>query len=148
MVPDPRDPRGRRYPLVGMLAAAVCAVLAGACTFAAISDWMRDLDRPAWGRLGFTDRLPAASTVWRLLIRIDAPVLQAVLSRWRRARTTPVVLAGRRWRLVVAINGKVQRGARLSDGRQARQLSAYADTTGIVLAQVQVAAKSNEIRAP
>jgi hypothetical protein len=51
-VPDPRDPRGTRYPLVGMLAVAMCAVLAGACTFAAITDWMRDLDRPAWGRLG------------------------------------------------------------------------------------------------
>ncbi|MDN5795780.1 MAG: transposase family protein [Intrasporangium sp.] len=29
-VPDPRDPRGVRYPLAGMLAVAACAVLAGA----------------------------------------------------------------------------------------------------------------------
>ena len=79
-VPDPRDPRGTRYPLVSMLAVAVCAVLAGACTFAAVTDWVRDLDRPAWGRLGFTDRVPAATTVWRLLIRIDADVLSAVLT--------------------------------------------------------------------
>src|SRR6266496_3455640 len=77
-VTDPRDPRGTRYPLVSMLAVAVWAVLAGACTFAAITDWVRDLDRPAWGRLGFTDRVPAATTVWRLLIRIDADVLSAV----------------------------------------------------------------------
>src|SRR5216117_235846 len=91
-VPDPRDPRGRRYPLVSMLAVAVCAVLAGACTFAAITDWVRDLDRPVWGRLGFTDRVPAATTVWRLLIRVDADVLSAVLTRWLRARTTPVVV--------------------------------------------------------
>jgi hypothetical protein len=59
-VPDPRDPRGKRYPLVSMLAVAVCAVLAGACTFAAIGDWVRDLDRAAWVRLGFAGRLPAA----------------------------------------------------------------------------------------
>jgi DDE family transposase len=51
-VPDPRDPRGTRYPLVSMLAVAVCAVLAGACTFAAITDWVRDLDRPAWAGSG------------------------------------------------------------------------------------------------
>jgi predicted transposase YbfD/YdcC len=146
-VSDPRDPRGRRYPLVGMLAVAVCAVLAGACTFAAISDWVRDLDRAAWQRLGFTDRLPAATTVWRLLIRIDASGLQAVLTRWLRARAVPVVIAGRRWRLVIAIDGKVQRGARLPDGRQVHQLSAYDTTAGIVLAQVQIAAKSNEIPA-
>src|SRR6266516_4437516 len=121
-VPDPRDPRGTRYPLVSMLAVAVCAVLAGACTFDAVTDWVRDLDHPAWGRLGFTDRLPAATTVWRLLIRIDADVLSAVLTRWLRARATPVVVAGRRWRLVIAIDGKVERGARLTDGRQVHQL--------------------------
>jgi hypothetical protein len=62
-VPDPRDARGMRYPLVSMLAVAVCAVLAGACTFAAIADWVRDLDRGARVRLGFTDRVPAATTV-------------------------------------------------------------------------------------
>src|SRR6266704_1860370 len=97
-VPDPRDPRGTRYPLVSMLAVAVCAVLAGACTFAAITDWVRDLDRPAWGRLGFTDRVPAATTVWRLLIRIDADVLSAVLTRWLRERATAVAAGDRhRW---------------------------------------------------
>ncbi|WP_370321555.1 transposase family protein, partial [Actinoplanes sp. ATCC 53533] len=30
VVPDPRSPRGLRYPLAGLLAVAVCAVLAGA----------------------------------------------------------------------------------------------------------------------
>lgn len=147
VVPDPRDARGRRYPLVSMLAVAVCAVLAGACTFAAITDWVRDLDRPAWSRLGFTDRVPAATTVWRLLIRIDADVLSTVLARWLRARAAPVVMAGRRWRLVIAVDGKVERGARLPDGRQVHLLSAYDTSTGIVLAQVQIAAKSNEIPA-
>lgn len=146
-VPDPRDPRGRRYPLVSVLAVAVCAVLAGASTFAAIGDWVRDLDRSVWGRLGFTDRVPAATTVWRLLIRVDADVLSAVLTRWLRARATPVVLAGRGWRLVIAIDGKVERGARLGDGRQVHLLSAYDTAAGIVLAQVQIAAKSNEIPA-
>jgi hypothetical protein len=58
VVPDPRDPRGRRYRLVSILAVAVCAVLAGACTFAAVTDWVRDQDRSVWDRLGFTDRVP------------------------------------------------------------------------------------------
>src|SRR6266704_1504005 len=133
--------------LVALLAVAVCAVLAGACTFAAITDWVRDLDRPAWGRLGFTDRVPAATTVWRLLIRIDADVLSAVLGRWLRERATPVVVAGRRWRLVIAIDGKVERGARLPDGRQVHLLSADDTAAGVVLAQMQIAAKSNEIPA-
>src|SRR6266581_2161063 len=61
-VGDPRDPRGIRYPLAGMLAVAVCAVMAGACTFAAMADWVRDLDPPGWAKLGFTDRLPVPTT--------------------------------------------------------------------------------------
>lgn len=146
-VSDPRKPRGRRYPLVSILAVAVCAVLAGASTFAAITDWAQDLDRPAWLRLGFTDRVPAATTTWRLLIRIDAEELSAVLARWLRARARPVVIEGKRWRLVIAIDGKVARGARLADGRQVHLLSAYDTVAGIVLAQVQIATKSNEIPA-
>lgn len=43
-VADPRDPRGVRYPLTALLAVAVCAVLAGASSFAAITDWLHDLD--------------------------------------------------------------------------------------------------------
>ncbi|MGC4896984.1 transposase family protein [Micromonospora sp. DT31] len=34
-VPDPRDPRGVRHPLTALLAVAVCAVMAGATSFAA-----------------------------------------------------------------------------------------------------------------
>lgn len=146
-VPDPRDPRGIRYPLASMLAVAVCAVLAGAVTFAAIADWVKDLDAPAWARLGFTGRVPVASTVWRLLVRVDAEVLSTVLAGWLRARVTPPAVADRRWRRVIAVDGKVLRGSRLPDGSQVHLLSAYDTGTGVVLAQVQIAAKSNEIPA-
>src|SRR6266568_3900933 len=53
----------------------------------------------------------------------------------------------RRWWLVIAIDGKVERGARLPDGRQVHLLSAYDTAAGVVLAQMQIAAKSNEIPA-
>nr|WP_281189985.1 transposase family protein [Micromonospora inyonensis] len=52
-IPDPRNPRGVRYPLAALLTVAVCAVLAGASSFAAITDWLYDLDEPAQVRLGF-----------------------------------------------------------------------------------------------
>ncbi|MEU4643392.1 ISAs1 family transposase [Micromonospora sp. NPDC023814] len=141
-VPDPRDPRGIRYPLASVLAVAVCAVMAGASTFAAIADWVDDLDAPAWGRLGFTGRVPVLTTVWRLLVRIDAETLTAVLADWLCSRLSapPPV------RRVIAVDGKVVRGAVLPEGR-VHLLSAYDTSTGVVLAQVQVAAKSNEIPA-
>ena len=69
-VPDPRDPRGIRYPLSAVLAVAVCAVMAGASSFAAITAGLHDLDEHARVQLGFGDAVPAG-TMWRLLIRVD-----------------------------------------------------------------------------
>jgi hypothetical protein len=40
---------------------------------------------------------------------------------------------------------RLEWGAQLADGRQVHLLSAYDVGTGIVLAQVQIAAKSNEV---
>ena len=147
VVPDPRRRRGVRYRLASLLAVAVCAVLAGACTFAAIADWAADLDPPARARLGL-GRGSAASTVWRFLVRLDATVLQAVLTGWLRARlpAAPAV-SGRADRVVIAVDGKVLRAARLPEGRQVHLLSAYEVATGIVLAQLTIEAKSNEIPA-
>ncbi len=148
-VPDPRRRRGVRYRLASLLAVAVCAVLAGATTFAAIADWAADLEAPARRRLGFTGRIPASSTVWRLLIRLDAQVLQAVLTRWLRARAgnKSSDSGDRSGRVVIAVDGKVLRGAKLPAGRQVHLLSAYDTATGVVLAQVSVSVKSNEIPA-
>jgi predicted transposase YbfD/YdcC len=148
-VPDPRDRRGVRYRLTSLLAVAVCAVLAGAATFAAIADWAADLDPAVRSRLGFAGPIPAGSTVWRFLIRLDAAVLQAVLTGWLRARSSASVQSSgpSRRRIVIAVDGKVVRGARLPDGRQVHLLSAYDTSTGVVLAQLTIAAKSNEIPA-
>jgi predicted transposase YbfD/YdcC len=48
---------------------------------------------------------------------------------------------------VIAIDGKVLRGAKGPDGRQVHLLSAFDTTTGVVLAYMQIAVKSNEIPA-
>jgi predicted transposase YbfD/YdcC len=144
-VPDPRDPRGIRYPLSAVLAVAVCAVMAGASSFAAITDWLHDLDEHAQTRLGFGDTVPAGTTMWRLLIRLDPTLLAGVLGGWLHTRADRSGRPPRRFRRVIAIDGKTLRGARLDNGRQVHLLSALDTTTGIVLAQVTVDTKSNEI---
>ena len=146
-IPDPRDPRGVRYPLAGLLTVAVCAVLAGASSFAAITDWLHDLDEQAQDRLGFERGVPVGTTVWRLLTRLDADLLTTVLAGWLRTRARPVTPQPKRYRTVIAVDGKTLRGARRPDGGQVHLLSALDTSTGIVLAQVTVAAKSNEIPA-
>ena len=147
-VPDPRSPRGLRYPLAGLLTAAVCAVTAGASSVAAIADWLDDLDDIARARLGFGRAVPAMTTMWRLLTRLNADLLATVLAGWLRARAGSADRPCEpRYRQVIAIDGKTVRGARRADGRQTHLLSALDTSTGIVLAQVTVAAKSNEIPA-
>lgn len=148
-VPDPRDPRGVRYQLTSLLAVAVCAVLAGATTFAAIADWAGDLDPPARQCLGFAGPIPVGTTVWRILVRLDAAIRQAVLTTWLRSRTVPppATAAPRAARTVIAVDGKLLRGAHQTDGRQVHLLAAYDTASGLVLGQVQIDTKSNEIPA-
>jgi predicted transposase YbfD/YdcC len=144
-IPDPRDPRGIRYPLSAVLAVAVCAVMAGASSFAAITDWLHDLDEHARTKLGFGDTVPAGTTMWRLLIRLDPTVLATTLAGWLHTRARRSGLRPHRYRRVIAVDGKTLRGARSGDGRQVHLLSALDTTTGVVLAQVTVDTKSNEI---
>lgn len=140
-VPDPRDPRGVRCPLAGMLAVAVCAVLAGARSFTAIGEWAGDLDCEQLDRLGL-ERAPVESTMRKLFARIDAAALDAALAvfAWCRVRH----LAGRR---VIAIDGKTVRGARSSTTTAPHLIAALDHSSGVVLGQHAVAAKSNEIPA-
>jgi predicted transposase YbfD/YdcC len=146
--PDPRTARGTRYPLVGLLATAVCAVIAGATSFAAITDWLEDLDEVGRIRLGLTGRVPRASTIWRLMTRLDADLLATTLATWLAKRLKPP--AGplpRRHRIIISVDGKTMRGVHRPDGTKVHLLSALDTSTGIVIAQVTVDAKSNEIPA-
>src|SRR6266536_4211443 len=68
---------------------------------------------------------------------------------WRAGcatRSRPAPPRPRRYRRVIAVDGKTLRGARRPDGGQVHLLSALDTSTGIILAQVTVDAKSNEIR--
>lgn len=140
-VPDPRDPRGVRYPLAGVLAVAVTAVLAGARSFAAIGEWALDLREDQLARLGLY-RAPVESTMRKLFARLDAAALDRQLAVLAWCRTRDV--AGRR---VIAIDGKTVRGARSATTRAPHLIAALDHATGVVLGQDAVAARSNEIPA-
>lgn len=140
-VPDPRDPRGLRYPLAGVLAVAVCAVLAGARSFAAIGEWAFDLSGDQLARLGL-ERAPVESTMRKLFARLDAVALdrQLAVLAWCRTRH----IGGRR---VIAMDGKTVRGARSATTTAPHLIAALDHHSGVVLGQNAVAAKSNEIPA-
>jgi hypothetical protein len=72
-VVDPRKPRGVRHPVTTVVAIAICAVLSGARSFTAISEWAQILDRQALRKLGAKRRSPPSEpTIRRVLQRLDA----------------------------------------------------------------------------
>jgi predicted transposase YbfD/YdcC len=156
LITDPRDVRGLRYPAVALLCAAVSAVLAGARSLIAISEWITDAPQYALGVLGFAaDPLtglrpvPHAATVRRLLQHVDGDALDAAIGAFLQARTPPPAEPKAKKgpvRRVIAVDGKVVRGSRTKTAT-AIQLLAAMDHHGVVLAQRQVASKSNEIPA-
>ncbi|MFI7336299.1 ISAs1 family transposase [Micromonospora aurantiaca (nom. illeg.)] len=147
-VPDPRDPRGRIHPLPSLLAVAVSAVAAGQRSVSAIGEWAADLPVPVLARLQvardrFTSAylVPDASTIGRVLARVDADALDTAISRWLISRTAVTPAAARR---AIAVDGKTLRGSGRPGG-QVHLLAALDQHTGTVLAQTGVDGKTNEI---
>ncbi len=82
---DLRQRRGRRHELATVLVVAVAAVVAGSRSVAGIAGWAADLPHWARPRLGIGRRPPSLSTIRRVLLRVDADVLDAVLHAWLAA---------------------------------------------------------------
>jgi predicted transposase YbfD/YdcC len=142
-VPDPRDPRGVRHALPGLLAVGVAAVLAGARSFAAIGEWASETPTGLLAELGVSrSKGPSESAIRRAFARVDADVLDAVVGAFCWTRTG--VVSGRR---VIALDGKTVRGARTPTTVAPHLVAAFDHTAGTVLGQVATAAKSNEIPA-
>lgn len=140
LVPDPRNRRGVRHRLVVILSVALAAVCTGARSFTAIAEWAHDTPADALQRLGIDGRPPSESTIRRTLARLDATVLDQVIGVWAWLRTHTV--DGRR---VMAIDGKTLRGAKGAAGHLTHLLAALDQGSGVVLGQVEVGAKTNEI---
>ena len=146
-VPDPRRRRGVRHRFTPLLSAAVCAMLCGARSFAAIVEWIADLSGPDRASLALTKTTPAGTTLWRLLVAVDPTALQTALGSWVRARLpepTCREVPGRRRRRVLAVDGKAMRATLRGDG-PVHLLAALDHATSVVVAQVNVDAKTNEI---
>ncbi|MGB9306685.1 MAG: ISAs1 family transposase [Mycobacterium sp.] len=139
-VPDPRKPRGKRHGLAGVLAIALAATLAGARSFVAIAEWAADAAPGVLALLGVTGTVPCESTIRRCLQRLAPDELDKLIGAWMWLRTTTI--DGRR---VIAFDGKTLRGARDGAGNLVHLLAGLCQTTGTVLTQIAVGAKTNEI---
>jgi len=137
-VPDPRKRRGIRHPFHALLTLAATAFLAGSRSVNAIGDFGRDHPELA-GLLGFTrDTLPCQGTFHYLFKALDIDAFEEALREWALTLGDPDR---------VHIDGKSLRGSKRCADDCKHLLSAYCDSTGAVLAQLEVGEKTNEPKA-
>src|SRR5512138_2968943 len=140
---DPRVERTRKHPLINIVFIAVCGVLSGANSFAAIHEF--GYDRRTWLArfLDLANGIPSEATFRRVLARLDPGAFEKGLLGWMQA--VQEITENR----LVAIDGKTLRGSsNKRDGKAAiHMVSAWATENKLSLGQVVVDAKSNEITA-
>jgi hypothetical protein len=136
---DPRKPRGVRHPVMTVAAIGVCAALTGARSFTAIAEWAQTLNREALRKLGSKRWTPPSEpTIRRVLQSLDANAIDAQIGQWVLKQFP---LAGK----AVAVDGKALRGAHDFGQRAPHLLGAILHHEGVVIGQLEVEEKTNEI---
>jgi predicted transposase YbfD/YdcC len=152
---DPRVERARLHSLLAIVTIALCGVICGAESWVEIAefgqikaDWFATfLDLP--------HGIPAHDTFGRVFARLDARQFEACFAAWMQAVAAvlpvePLPPDAASWgAAVVALDGKtLRRSHDRGMGKTALHLvSAWASANRLVLAQVAVGDKSNEITA-
>jgi len=142
-LPDPRLARSRRHSLLDLVIIALCATLGGA-------DGWADIERFGKAKRAFFDSflelpngIPSHDTFGRVFARLDPAALLGCVQDWLTAFCAAVDPE------MIAIDGKALRHSfDTAAGRNPLHLvSAWATQARLVLGQVAVAEKSNEITA-
>jgi len=142
-IPEPRLERTRLYPLMEILVIAICAGSCGADSWEDIEDF--GLAKEAWLRsmLPLANGIPSHDTFRRVFGLINAEAFQRSFVGWVQAVST--LIGGQ----VIAVDGKKLCGSQERGiGKGAIDMvSAWASANQVVLGQVKVDDKSNEITA-
>ena len=141
VIHDPRIDRTKKHKLVDILIIALCATVCGVEGWEEIEIFAEE--RQDWfkGFLELPNGIPSHDTIYRLFSRLDPKELNAALIRWTEGLNQSV--EGK----VVAIDGKTLRGSfDAAAGKGALHLiSAWVEENSLVLGQVAVNGKENEI---
>ncbi|MGP5002411.1 ISAs1 family transposase, partial [Glutamicibacter ardleyensis] len=153
-IKDPRRRRGVRHPLPLVLTLAIAAYLANHHSYTQMREYAVDLWQryPGWGEK-FVHGPPSQDTFERVLALIDADQLDMASTRWvtgQLSKQPQVAPDGPRVKrhtdfTTISADGKESRSAKHGTGTRSHNLAAADHATGVVLAQVAVGEKSNEI---
>src|SRR3954451_9929255 len=140
---DPRIDRSRLHELLDIIAIAICAVVAGAESWDDIEDFGKVKHDWLKTFLDLPNGIPSHDTFRRLFGRLDPDEFQRGFLRWVEA------LHEATERQVVAIDGRtLRRSFDRAKGKSAlHMVHAWATTNHLLLGQVAVDQKSNEITA-
>jgi predicted transposase YbfD/YdcC len=161
VVSDGRRDQGRVHPVAVVLALCAAAVVAGMASFTAIAGWATDVPAELLVKLyGRRSGPPSKATIWRVVTGADAIAVDAVIGAWLLAHAAARNAAARdaaggvvvpesdqdtAGLLAIMVDGKAVRGATDTEGNQTHLLAAATHDDALVLGQVEVGAKSNEI---
>jgi predicted transposase YbfD/YdcC len=132
-----------------VLALTAAAVVGGMRSFTAIAGWVADVPtevlRHLYGRASALP--PSKCTIWRVVTGADPACVDAAIGAWLTQRAVTAPGAGEAGAVLAAlmVDGKTIRGAKTDDGNQVHLLAAATHGDGLVVAQTDVSAKTNEI---
>ena len=140
LIIDPRVDRTRMHNLGDILVIAVCCMLCGGESFYDMEDF--GLAKEAWFRtfLDLPNGIPSHDTFNRVFAALDPAKFNACFLKWTQGLRSTV--AGD----IVSLDGKALRRA-AGDAGIPFIVNAWSSANGLVLGQVKVADKSNEITA-
>ncbi len=140
---DPRREQGSYHPLLTVVGLAVLAVICGSNNCSEIRDYA--VEKESWLRdvLDLRMGLPSLSTIERVIAALDPEAFEASFHQWMAQIIEPLGVK------VVRIDGKTHRGSydREKKLKALHSVSAWCDEHRLVLGEVAVDSKSNEITA-
>jgi predicted transposase YbfD/YdcC len=142
-LPDPRIDRCKRHELLDIVTIALCAVICGAETWVDVAEFGRSKATWLHTFLALPNGIPSHDTFGRVFAALDPTAFETAFLGWVQALAAAT--AGQ----VVAIDGKTLRRShdRANGQGPLHLVSAWASANHLVLGQVAVDAKSNEITA-
>jgi predicted transposase YbfD/YdcC len=149
-IDDPRQSKGKRYPLKAILALTAAAMMSGYRSYSAIAEWGRNYGHQIVSALGFSSsKTPCAATFFNTFRRLDKSSFEKKLAAYQQSLDSSLLttikphsnsIEG------VAVDGKTLRGSKKAGASDTHLLSAFSHTTAISLAQSSVEDKTNEIK--
>jgi predicted transposase YbfD/YdcC len=140
-LPDPRVDRTKDHELIDILVIAICTLLCAGESFNDMEDFGKA--KHNWFKTFLTLRsgIPSHDTFNRLFAALDPKAFLDCFLRWTQSLRQAVAQE------IVALDGKALRRALNGDQSVKYVVSAWAEDNGLVLGQLKVADKSNEITA-